>query len=790
MMILTKLHLENFKKYTTFEIELTEGLIGIIGKNGSGKSTLFEAILFALYGELKNRKYKEVLRNASASDKDAVLVKLDFEFENTTYQVVRAFRGKALSASAKFYKNGTLMTTGAKEVTHAIIKLIKMSKEAFLHTLFASQKELMSLSILKNEERKKMIRRLLGLEKIDFVENELILTLRELKKEISTVAEMLLSEEEIKSKNESIQQIKDKTALIVKDTEVLEKEILALKSQEVLVKKELATFVTIKEHRQKTHSELELLEKDKKANIQNQNRCERELNILEAKAKELHAKKDVKKEYEVLNLKLKEQEKLKNFHLQKEGLQKEQVQLRVQYQKYKNDIKSLEHACAGYEQMRLKEKEFKTTLAVLLKEITRLKGIEQQLRSELSAENRIVEDTKKKIKNIKTLGRQSPCPTCTRALLDAYDQVIDSLESIVKTTTEEKIDKIKVKVHNTQTALEKAEIEQKKLEKSLQEISQSLTLIQSKQKDLERAKEAFVTVREQGTANNEALKALEGHVYDEKVHISLLRAMETLKIQYEHVLRLEAELKREADLKAEWRRFKEALKVLDEQLKNKQEAYQNIHYDEKEHQVAQKALETLQQSKEEKLDQLNRLKIQIARYDGEIKTLQNDFKQNEIGLAKVQKKKDDMQDYEKIKVSLGAFKTRLNAKVAPRISEIASQMYASITKGKYQYIEVSNDFDFYIYDEGAKYPIERFSGGEVDLANLVLRIAISKTLGELNGASRIGFLAFDEVFGSQDESRRMQILEAFHLIKEQYRQIFLISHEMEIKEMFERVIEL
>jgi exonuclease SbcC len=155
----------------------------------------------------------------------------------------------------------------------------------------------------------------------------------------------------------------------------------------------------------------------------------------------------------------------------------------------------------------------------------------------------------------------------------------------------------------------------------------------------------------------------------------------------------------------------------------------------------------------------------------------------------VQTKKDDLNDYEKIKISLAEFKTKLNSKVAPRISDIASTMYAQITKGKYQHIEVSNDFDFYIYDEGKKYPIERFSGGEIDLANLVLRIAISKTLSELSGSSSVEFLAFDEVFGSQDESRRMEILEAFHTIKEQYRQIFLISHEMEIKEMFERVVE-
>ena len=171
-MNLLKLHLENFKRYTSFDIEFGEGLIGIIGKNGSGKSTLFEAILFALYGEAKKRGSKDLLRNASASDKDAVVVELDFEFESMAYKVVREFRGKTLSANAKLYKNEELTTTGAKEVTTAIIKLTKMSKDAFLHTLFASQKELTSLSTLKNEDRKKMIRRLLGLEKIDFVENE------------------------------------------------------------------------------------------------------------------------------------------------------------------------------------------------------------------------------------------------------------------------------------------------------------------------------------------------------------------------------------------------------------------------------------------------------------------------------------------------------------------------------------------------------------------------------------------------------------------------------------------
>lgn len=141
-MILCKLKLENFKRYKTFELDFDEGLVGIIGKNGSGKSTIFEAILFALYGEFKDRGYKEIVRNANATTKDVVLVELDFEFDSIEYKVVREFRGKALSANAKLYKNGELITSGAKEVTTSIMKLTKMNKEAFLHTLFASQKSL------------------------------------------------------------------------------------------------------------------------------------------------------------------------------------------------------------------------------------------------------------------------------------------------------------------------------------------------------------------------------------------------------------------------------------------------------------------------------------------------------------------------------------------------------------------------------------------------------------------------------------------------------------------------
>lgn len=789
-MILSKLHLENFKRYTSFDIKFGEGLVGIIGKNGSGKSTLFEAILFALYGELKNKKFKEVIRNASASDKDAVLVELEFEFEAMAYKVVREFRGKALSANAKLYKNGELITSGAREVTVAIAKLTKMSKEAFLHTLFASQKELTSLSTLKNEDRKKMIRRLLGLEKIDFVENELIEKSRELKRDITASVEFLLGEEELKSKTTLIKETTVLKQAFEKEVKTKSLELENTKKQELHVKQELELFVKTKEQKQKLMGELSLIKNSITSNLATQTKLTTELKTLETKAKELKSLSTVKKEYEALSIKLKEQETLKNSQIKKEGLEKEQTQLYAQYTKAKADIATLEEQTKSYETL-LGQKKENGALSMKLKiELSTKQTEQKQLQNELSAEQRVVSDTQQKIAKIQSLGRESNCPTCTRQLLDEYDNVIASLESIVQKTQSQKIDKTKEKFELLNKQIGELELQKEQTQKALHLNETALSLILSKQKDLASAKEYFTKVNEQGKRNKEELDKLAKHAYDEALHVSLQKSFLELKPKYETVLSLETELKREQGVRDDLALTVKSAEALQVKAKEKEMEVSKTLYDEPKHTAKQSEYDELQKQKEKQYSVISEIKEKIAKNEGEIKTLQNALENNDMQLKKVQSKKDDLSDFEKIKVSLSEFKTKLNSKIAPRISQIASGMYATITKGKYQAIEVNNDFDFFIYDEGKCYPIERFSGGEIDLANLVLRIAISKTLSELSGASSVGFLAFDEVFGSQDENRRMQILEAFHTIKEQYRQIFLISHEMEIKEMFERVVEL
>jgi DNA sulfur modification protein DndD len=100
-MILNKIHLRNFKPYIGDQvIEVSPGdnapLILVYGENNRGKSSLFDAIRWALYGQVHDRVRLEVKDfllmndNAWKNGQNDFLVMLEFEHEKDNYVLSRA----------------------------------------------------------------------------------------------------------------------------------------------------------------------------------------------------------------------------------------------------------------------------------------------------------------------------------------------------------------------------------------------------------------------------------------------------------------------------------------------------------------------------------------------------------------------------------------------------------------------------------------------------------------------------------------------------------------------------
>ena len=135
------------------------------------------------------------------------------------------------------------------------------------------------------------------------------------------------------------------------------------------------------------------------------------------------------------------------------------------------------------------------------------------------------------------------------------------------------------------------------------------------------------------------------------------------------------------------------------------------------------------------------------------------------------------------------FKRYLASRISPLLSQYGSELFTIFNKGKYNTIEIDEDYEIFIYDKGERLPLNRFSGGESDLANLCLRLAISQVVAKRAGHGGFRFIALDEIFGSQDTERKANVLSALHELSNQFRQILLITHIEDIKDSMEHVIQ-
>ena len=124
----------------------------------------------------------------------------------------------------------------------------------------------------------------------------------------------------------------------------------------------------------------------------------------------------------------------------------------------------------------------------------------------------------------------------------------------------------------------------------------------------------------------------------------------------------------------------------------------------------------------------------------------------------------------------------LTARARPMLEVEASNLVRDLTDGRYERMEFDENYRVRLLDRfDDSYAIERFSGGEADVASLSARVALSRIVAS-RGGNTLGFLVLDEVFGSLDASRRNNVLLALERLKRSFGQIFIISHVAEVQE--------
>ncbi|HEU4524924.1 MAG TPA: SbcC/MukB-like Walker B domain-containing protein, partial [Gemmatimonadales bacterium] len=145
----------------------------------------------------------------------------------------------------------------------------------------------------------------------------------------------------------------------------------------------------------------------------------------------------------------------------------------------------------------------------------------------------------------------------------------------------------------------------------------------------------------------------------------------------------------------------------------------------------------------------------------------------------------DLALHQELDRALTDLRGELNATLRPDLSDLASSFLRDLTHGRYTELELNEDYGTTLLDDGD--PKAVISGGEEDIANLALRLAISQMIAERAGQP-LSLLVLDEIFGSLDEDRRAAVVDLLRSLADRFPQVILITHIDSVRDGFDRVI--
>ncbi len=784
-MRLISLKLKNFRQHADSEIFFQNGVTAVVGDNGTGKSTLLEAISWAIYGTDAVRNTKDTIiwnkaaKYANSGEKAKVRVELVFSLENETYKVVR----ELVKAELYHGSSQTPIAISQGEVTKKLISILGMTRQEFFNTYFTGQKELNFLANMPPAEKKLFINKILDYEKIRTARDKVRVDKNNLDREMTVMRQGL---EDIDSLKEEKKLYKEKIASIENIIKNKRRELEIFAAELGKLQPQWNELKTKKEEFTKLSTELSFTN-DKITDLT------KTLEILKKEQEEIEIKSIRFEEIKPFVEKYRQTEKL---ILEQEKLQKNEI-LKQKYlsdeRNIKNETEKIEAKIREFE-IKIKEhNNVQDKTAVLKGELQKIKtdieaaqhnwaSQKQETATLIKQNEKELDKTAKSLSLIIEKGEAGECPTCKRSLKGEFTQVTDDFKKQIDAVTKElnelsEKEKFLKEEPKELTVLKAKYIE---AEKEFAELNKAAVLFEETQKALKQLNQELAS-------KNEALLQIKKNLndipsgYDEAVLASLKEEYTNLKILYEEGISLKVSMENKSKIDRNFEEAEKNSKILLTKKFDCEQRLKTFTYSEDDYQNAEKEIV-------EKQNLYLSLQKEVLLTEGDLKEVsaildriiksENIFKEK---LAILKDKQTQFNQLLELERFYGLFLDRLNEQIRPEISDLASDYLSKLTDGRYNILELNEKYDICLREDESADIKAVISGGEEDVANLCIRLAISKLIAQRSGRA-LSLLILDEVFGSLDENRRNNVVELLSNLSHDFEQIILITHIDEIKE--------
>ncbi|RKX29255.1 MAG: hypothetical protein DRP47_02145 [Candidatus Zixiibacteriota bacterium] len=784
-MRLHSLKIRNYRVFQKVDLEFGDDVIGIIGNNGAGKSSIVEAVAWALYGQQTARSGKDEIKSSFADAADNCEVILNFSINGEDYQIVRRLVGKGERPEVQLYRGEASDSVGVNETQQYIKELLGLDWKGFLTSFLARQQELNTLSDLQPARRRDHLAGMLGIEKLDKV----ISRVKEDAKLDREKAELLASQ------LAEGDQIEGRIAELTRKNTELGRIVTKLKEQKKQAEAEVRKVTEQYTNFQKARSEwsqltarIEAAEKSRYELYRQEKNLHQEADNFETQAVEADR---LKLKVVELPLLRKQQDNLKaaRSHLelrrqltaQSNDLDSECAQIQSSLVSVETEINQITEelsripATAKEKSVQLQRK-----LEETREQYSRCRGEKEALTAQITKLN-------KQMGQIAQFGPDSVCDRCLRPLGDDLPAIKKHLtDEMTQLHQQESVFVSKLDVLKTKGTNLKEEVAQ--LDKSLTRQGE----LQIKQESMLKQKDSLhqrqVDVEKRLSDVRHRLEQTSPVEFDEEKLKQIVEQIASLEKAEASLNQLLGSLARRPTVKQELIEISSRLVDINAEVSSLTKEREDLDFSEKEFESCRHGFDEaqgkLETARKEYVAASTELEVTAKELETQLERLEN--------LNKIREQVDELrtsQYYEqKLSVLFGEFREHLVSRIRPTLADISSRLIAEMTDGRYSMVELDEKYNLRLLDANQYFGINRFSGGEKDLANLCLRLAISLALTESAGLSR-SFIILDEVFGSQDTHRKELILNALRNLKQRFSQIFLITHVEDIRDQVETLIE-